>query len=140
MRRQPGLCGITTTVFTFVRIRSPRAIAEELLTLRERQGLTRNALAARSGISRSTLGRLAAGRSVPTIEMLVKLAKLELATSACTFNEMEEHGQQLAIPGADGLHLTASPLIPCTRRSGRLTREFPRFVPQESTVCSTVAH
>ena len=84
MRRQPGLCGITTIVFTFIRIRSPRAIAEELLTLRERQGLTRNALAARSGISRSTLGRLAAGRSVPTIEMLVKLAKLELATSTVT--------------------------------------------------------
>jgi|HubBroStandDraft_3_1064219.scaffolds.fasta_scaffold767403_1 transcriptional regulator with XRE-family HTH domain len=84
MRRQPGLCGVTTIVFTFIRIRSPRAIAEELLTLRERQGLTRNALAARSGISRSTLGRLAARRSVPTIEMLVKLAKLELATSTVT--------------------------------------------------------
>jgi transcriptional regulator with XRE-family HTH domain len=46
----------------------------DLLTLREHQGLTRKALAERSGISRSTLGRLEAGRSVPTIEMLVKLA------------------------------------------------------------------
>jgi transcriptional regulator with XRE-family HTH domain len=46
----------------------------ELLNLRERQGLTRKALAERSGISRSTLGRLEAGRNVPTIEMLVKLA------------------------------------------------------------------
>ena len=46
----------------------------DLLTLREHQGLTRKALAEGSGISRSTLGRLEAGRSVPTIEMLVKLA------------------------------------------------------------------
>jgi XRE family transcriptional regulator, regulator of sulfur utilization len=46
----------------------------DLLNLREQQRLTRKALAERSGISRSTLGRLEAGRSVPTIEMLVKLA------------------------------------------------------------------
>ena len=46
----------------------------DLLTLREHQGLTRKPLAEGSGISRSTLGRLEAGRSVPTIEMLVKLA------------------------------------------------------------------
>ena len=58
----------------------------DLLTLRERQGLTRNALAARSGISRSTLGRLEAGRSVPTIEMLVKLANsMELSLAKLLF-------------------------------------------------------
>jgi transcriptional regulator with XRE-family HTH domain len=58
----------------------------DLLALRERQGLTRNALSERSGISRSTLSRLEAGRSVPTIEMVVKLANsMELSLAKLLF-------------------------------------------------------
>lgn len=45
-----------------------------LRTLREQQGLTRDTVSARAGISRSTLSRLESGLSVPTIETLVKLA------------------------------------------------------------------
>lgn len=45
-----------------------------LRALREQQGLTRDAVSARAGISRSTLSRLESGLSVPTIDTLVKLA------------------------------------------------------------------
>jgi transcriptional regulator with XRE-family HTH domain len=46
----------------------------DLRDLREQQGLTRDAVSARAGISRSTLSRLESGLSVPTIETLLKLA------------------------------------------------------------------
>jgi transcriptional regulator with XRE-family HTH domain len=46
----------------------------QLRALREQQGLTRDAVSARAGISRSTLSRLESGLSVPTIETLVRLA------------------------------------------------------------------
>jgi transcriptional regulator with XRE-family HTH domain len=45
-----------------------------LRVLREKRGLTREAVSERSGISRSTLSRLESGLSVPNIETLVKLA------------------------------------------------------------------
>lgn len=46
----------------------------DLRDLREQQGLTRDAVSERAGISRSTLSRLELGLSVPTIETLLKLA------------------------------------------------------------------
>jgi transcriptional regulator with XRE-family HTH domain len=65
----------------------------DLLILCVRQGLIRNALAERSGISRSALGGLEAGRSVPTIEMLVKLANsMELPPAKLLFKLGILHG------------------------------------------------
>jgi transcriptional regulator with XRE-family HTH domain len=54
----------------------------DLLALRERRGLSQAAVCRRAGISRSALSKLESGRSVPTIETLLKLAnsmKLPLA-------------------------------------------------------------
>ena len=46
----------------------------ELVALREQRGLSQDAVSKRAGISRSALSKLESGRSVPTIETLLKLA------------------------------------------------------------------
>jgi transcriptional regulator with XRE-family HTH domain len=46
----------------------------ELVALREKRGLSQDAVSKRAGISRSALSKLESGRSVPTIETLLKLA------------------------------------------------------------------
>jgi transcriptional regulator with XRE-family HTH domain len=46
----------------------------DLLALRERRGLSQADVCRRAGLSRSTLSKLESGRSVPTIETLLKLA------------------------------------------------------------------
>jgi transcriptional regulator with XRE-family HTH domain len=54
----------------------------DLLALRERRGLSQTAVCKRAGLSRSALSKIESGRSVPTIETLLKLAnsmKLPLA-------------------------------------------------------------
>jgi transcriptional regulator with XRE-family HTH domain len=54
----------------------------ELVALREERGLSQTAVSKRAGISRSALAKIESGRSVPTIETLLKLAnsmKLPLA-------------------------------------------------------------
>jgi transcriptional regulator with XRE-family HTH domain len=45
-----------------------------LQALREHSGLTRDDLSLRTGISPSTLAKIEAGLSVPSIEMLIRLA------------------------------------------------------------------
>jgi transcriptional regulator with XRE-family HTH domain len=49
-------------------------LGPSLRTLREEKRLTQNAMALRSGISRSTLSRLESNRSVPDIETLIRVA------------------------------------------------------------------
>jgi transcriptional regulator with XRE-family HTH domain len=46
----------------------------ELVALREQRGLSQDAVSKRAGISRSALSKLESGRSVPTLETLLKLA------------------------------------------------------------------
>jgi DNA-binding XRE family transcriptional regulator len=54
----------------------------DLVALPEERGLSQTAVSMRAGISRSALAKIESGRSVPTIETLLKLAnslKLPLA-------------------------------------------------------------
>ena len=46
----------------------------DLVALREERGLSQTAVSKRAGISRSALAKIESGRSVPTIETLLKLA------------------------------------------------------------------
>jgi transcriptional regulator with XRE-family HTH domain len=50
-------------------------MAKRLKTLRQRRGLTQEALAAKAGLSRTYLARLETARQDPTLSTLVKLAK-----------------------------------------------------------------
>ena len=50
------------------------AVGPRLRRLRERRGLTLTALAARTGISKSTLSRLESGQRKPSLELLLPLA------------------------------------------------------------------
>ena len=55
---------------------APREIvATKVKRLRERRGLTQEALAEKAGISRTYLARLETARHDPTLSMLEKLAK-----------------------------------------------------------------
>jgi transcriptional regulator with XRE-family HTH domain len=57
----------------------PDVLAEvgpRLRRLRERRGLTLTALAAKTGISKSTLSRLESGQRKPSLELLLPLAKV----------------------------------------------------------------
>ncbi len=45
-----------------------------LQSLRKRNGLTRDELAVRTGISRSTLAKMEAGITIPSIEQFIRLA------------------------------------------------------------------
>lgn len=45
-----------------------------LQSLRKRRGLTRDDLAVRTGISRSTLAKMEAGMTIPSIEQFIRLA------------------------------------------------------------------
>jgi transcriptional regulator with XRE-family HTH domain len=49
-------------------------LGPSLRSLREEKRLTQDAMAQRSGISRSTLSRLESNRSVPDIETLIRVA------------------------------------------------------------------
>ncbi len=51
-------------------------VAGRLRSLRSEHGLTLNALAERTGISKSTLSRLETGQRRPTLELLLALARL----------------------------------------------------------------
>jgi transcriptional regulator with XRE-family HTH domain len=50
-------------------------VAARVKQLRERRGLTQEALAARAGISRAYLARIETGRHEPTLTTLERLAK-----------------------------------------------------------------
>ena len=55
----------------------------QLQALRQNSGLTRDEVSMRSGISRSTIAKIEAGLTVPSIEMMIRLAntlKLRLPT------------------------------------------------------------
>jgi len=54
---------------------SPEIFAVRLKRLRERKGLTQEALAAKAGISRAYLARLEMGRHDPPLSRVRKLAK-----------------------------------------------------------------
>ena len=52
------------------------AVGPRLRRLRERRGLTLTALAAKTGISKSTLSRLESGQRKPSLELLLPLAEV----------------------------------------------------------------
>jgi transcriptional regulator with XRE-family HTH domain len=54
---------------------SPQRFAVKLRRIRERKGLTQEALAAKSGVSRAYLSRLEMGRHDPPLSRLRKIAK-----------------------------------------------------------------
>ncbi|PYN78398.1 MAG: hypothetical protein DMD96_21215 [Candidatus Rokuibacteriota bacterium] len=54
---------------------SPQRFAVRLRRIRERQGLTQEALAQKSGVSRAYLSRLEMGRHDPPLSRLRKIAK-----------------------------------------------------------------
>lgn len=54
---------------------SPERFAVRLKRLRERKGLTQEALAMKAGVSRAYLSRLEMGRHDPPLSQLRKLAK-----------------------------------------------------------------
>src|ERR687893_605022 len=51
------------------------AVGPRLRRLRERRGVTLTALAAKTGISKSTLSRLESGQRKPSLELLLPLAE-----------------------------------------------------------------
>jgi len=54
---------------------TPRQMGQRLKARRKAKGLSRQALAARAGISRESVRLLEAGRFDPTLGMLTKLAR-----------------------------------------------------------------
>lgn len=54
---------------------SPQRFAVKLRRIRERKGMTQEALAAKSGVSRAYLSRLEMGRHDPPLSRLRKIAK-----------------------------------------------------------------
>lgn len=65
-----------------------------LQTLRQNSGLSRDEVSMRSGISRSTIAKIEAGISIPSIEMMIRLAntlKLRLPTLLLKVGVIEKH-------------------------------------------------
>ena len=54
---------------------SPQRFAVKLRRIRERKGMTQEALAAKSGVSRAYLSRLEMGRHDPPLSRVRKIAK-----------------------------------------------------------------
>jgi len=66
----------------------------QLQSLRQNCGLSRDEVSMRSGISRSTIAKIEAGISVPSIEMMIRLAntlKLRLPTLLLKVGVIEKH-------------------------------------------------
>lgn len=65
-----------------------------LQALRQNSGLSRDEVSMRSGISRSTIAKIEAGISIPSIEMMIRLAntlKLRLPTLLLKVGVIEKH-------------------------------------------------
>ena len=76
----------------------PDVLAEvgpRLRRLRERRGLTLTALAAKTGISKSTLSRLESGQRKPSLELLLPLAEAII----CRWTSSSAH-RRSAIPAS----------------------------------------
>lgn len=69
-----------------------QSIIESYISLRKSRGITQQEIANRTGMKRTNIVRIESGKSIPTIEVLVKLAlalDMELKVSLVRRNENE---------------------------------------------------
>lgn len=69
-----------------------QSIIDSYISLRKARGITQQEIAERTGMKRTNIARIESGKSIPTIEVLVKLAAaldMELKVSLVGRNENE---------------------------------------------------
>lgn len=69
-----------------------QSVIDSYISLRKSRGITQQEIAERTGMKRTNIVRIESGKSIPTIEVLVKLASaldMELKVSLVRRNENE---------------------------------------------------